>query len=371
MYSCYSCGKTYSLLEPRWRCDCGGFLTLPEEATFPQEAFFNRGYSIWRYRESYLLPSHAPSISLGEGWTPIVTAKIASVEVRFKLDYLMPSGSFKDRGSSVLVSLCKALGIEELVEDSSGNAGASMAAYCAVAGIKCRIFAPAYTPEGKLIQTRLYGAEVVKIPGSRQDTNDAVLKAAATTYYASHLWNPYFVQGHMSAAFELWEQLRGELPRSLLVPLGSGGYLEGIYRGFRTLQLAGLVRTPPRLIGVQAQNCRPLYEAFLLGLDTGAPIETQPTLAEGIAVSRPPRASAVLEAVRRSGGTILSVSEDSIQAAHALLLRYGFYTEPTSAVALAGWLQMPEEERENSMILLTGHGLKESEKIAQIHGVRV
>jgi len=308
---------------------------------------------------------------LGEGWTPIVTERIEGTEVRFKLDYLMPSGSFKDRGASVLVSLCKVLGIEELVEDSSGNAGASMAAYCAVAGIKCRIFAPAYTPEGKLIQTRLYGAEVVKVPGTRQDTNDAVLKAATTIYYGSHLWNPFFVQGHMSAAFELWEQLRGELPHSIMVPLGSGGYLEGIYRGFRTLQLSGLVRTIPRLIGVQAHNCRPLYEAYFLGLDVGAPVETKPTLAEGIAVSRPPRASAVLEAVRRSGGTILSVSEDSIRTAHALLLRHGFYTEPTSATALAGWLQMPVEERENSIIFLTGHGLKESEKIAQIHGLKV
>lgn len=369
MYSCYSCGKTYSLLDPRWRCDCGGFLTLPEEAIFPRETFANRGYSIWRYRESYLLPPHAPSISLGEGWTPVVTERVDGMEVRFKLDYLMPSGSFKDRGASVLVSLCKALGIEELVEDSSGNAGAAMAAYCAVAGIKCRIFAPAYTPDGKLIQTRLYGAEVVKVPGTRQDTNDAVLEAAKTTYYGSHLWNPYFVQGHMSTAFELWEQLRGEVPQSLVVPLGSGGYLEGIYRGFQTLHVSGLVRTIPRLIGVQAHNCRPLYEALLLGLDQGAPVEVQPTVAEGIAVSRPPRAPAVLEAVRRSGGTILSVSEDAIRAAHALLLRYGFYTEPTSAAALAGWLQLPHAERENAVILLTGHGLKESEEIARIHGL--
>lgn len=299
----------------------------------------------------------------------MVTERVDGMEVRFKLDYLMPSGSFKDRGASVLVSLCKALGIEELVEDSSGNAGAAMAAYCAVAGIKCKIFAPAYTPDGKLIQTRLYGAEVVKVPGTRQDTNDAVLEAAKTTYYGSHLWNPYFVQGHMSTAFELWEQLRGEVPQSLVVPLGSGGYLEGIYRGFQTLHVSGLVRTIPRLIGVQAHNCRPLYEALLLGLDQGAPVEVQPTVAEGIAVSRPPRASAVLEAVRRSGGTILSVSEDAIRAAHALLLRYGFYTEPTSAAALAGWLQLPHAERENAVILLTGHGLKESEKIARIHGL--
>ncbi|GAB4373800.1 MAG: pyridoxal-phosphate dependent enzyme [Spirochaetales bacterium] len=299
----------------------------------------------------------------------MVTQRIDGMEVRFKLDYLMPSGSFKDRGASILVSLCKALGIEELVEDSSGNAGAAMAAYCAVAGIKCRIFAPAHTPEGKLLQTRLYGGEVVKVPGTRQDTNDAVLKAAETIYYGSHLWNPYFVQGHMSAAFELWEQLRGEVPFSVVIPLGSGGYLEGVYRGFRTLQISGLVRTIPRLIGVQAAHCRPLHEAFSLGLDVGVPVEVHPTLAEGIAVSRPPRASAVLEAVRRSGGTILAVSEDSIRVAHALLLRQGFFTEPTSAVALAGWLQLPHSNRENSVILLTGHGLKESEKIARLHGL--
>lgn len=369
MYSCYTCGRAYALTEPRWRCECGGFLTLPEQLPFPVKELPNREPNIWRYREAYGLPAGAPTVSLGEGWTPIVEQTIEGTTVRFKLDYLMPSGSFKDRGASVLVSLCKALDIKELVEDSSGNAGAAMAAYCAAAGIRCRIYAPAYTPEGKLIQTRLYGAEVIKVPGTRQDTSEAVLKAASFTYYGSHLWNPFFIQGHMSAAFEIWEQQRQGLPSSIVLPLGSGGYLEGLYRGFRLLSASGLIPTLPRIIGVQSFHCRPFFEGFSLGLETCPPVETQPTLAEGIAVSRPPRGAAVLEGVRRSKGNVLTVSEEEIRVAHHRLLKMGLYVEPTSAVALAGWFKLPKEERENALILLTGHGLKESEKLAKLHGV--
>ncbi|MFQ3620145.1 MAG: pyridoxal-phosphate dependent enzyme [Spirochaetales bacterium] len=342
---------------------------LPEGAPFPSDVLSHRGFSIWRYRECYHLPNTAPSLSLGEGWTPLVKQEVEGKQVYFKLDYLMPSGSFKDRGACVLVSLCKALGIEEIVEDSSGNAGAAIAAYCAAAGIRCRIFAPSYTPDSKLSQTRLLGAEVVKVPGSRQQTNEAVLKAATTTYYASHLWNPFFIQGHASVAFELWEQFRGQLSKQIVLPVGSGGYLEGLFRGLRILQITGLLKQIPRIIGIQSENCSPLQEAFALGLDSTPPVESKPTIAEGIAVSRPPRAAAVLEAVRFTKGTLLAVSEEAILAAHAYLLRLGFFTEPTSAVALAGWLSLPKKERDSSVILLSGHGLKEPEKIAQLQGV--
>ncbi|MBP7494088.1 MAG: threonine synthase [Spirochaetales bacterium] len=369
MYSCFSCGKTYPITEPRWRCDCGGFLVLPEEPVFPHESLATRGFTLWRYREAYGLPEDSPSLSLGEGWTPLVENRLEGVPVWFKLDYLMPSGSFKDRGAAVLVSLCKAIGIKELVEDSSGNAGAAMAAYCTASGIRCRIYAPAYTPEGKLLQIRLYGAEVVKVPGTRQDTSDAVQEAAKSTYYGSHLWNPFFVQGHMSAAFELWEQLGGEIPDTVILPLGSGGYLEGIYRGFQVLKLSGLIKKTPRLLGVQAQNCRPLHEAFLLGLEAAPPLPVEPTVAEGISVSRPPRGAAVLDAVRRSEGKILAVTEEEIVDAHKLLLRRGLYVEPTSAVVLAAWFQLSFPERKNCVLMLTGHGLKESDKIAQIHNL--
>lgn len=329
-----------------------------------------RDRTIWRYREAYGLPSGTEPVSLGEGMTPLLERDVGGRAVRLKLDYLQPSGSFKDRGASVLVSLALRIGVRDLVEDSSGNAGAAVSAYSAAAGIRCRIYAPAYTPEGKLVQSRLYGAEVVRVPGERQAASDAVLAAAAESYYASHLWNPFFIQGHMSAAFELWEQFGRGVPPAVVVPLGSGGYLEGVHKGFRLLREAGYSDRLPRLFGIQAVACEPLHRAFEAGLPNFLPVETRPGVAEGIAVSRPPRAPEVLAAIRESGGRTLSVPEGEILAAHRVLLGMGLYTEPTSAAALAGWMRMPPDEREGAVVLLSGHGLKESEKLAKLYSLR-
>ena len=201
-------------------------------------------------------------MTLGEGRTPLVRREIAGQDVAFKLDYLQPSGSFKDRGASVLMTLVKFLGVEQIVEDSSGNAGAAMAAYAAAAGIGCTIYSPDYTPDGKLVQIRLYGAWVEKVSGTRQDTNDAAIRAAATSLYASHLWNPFFGQGLATAAYEIWEQMGGRVPPAVIVPIGSGGYLEGLAIGFRALVRAGYAAEMPRLIGVQADHCAPLHLAW-------------------------------------------------------------------------------------------------------------
>ncbi len=334
---------------------------------FPLSGLDTRGRTLWRYREAYGLPPGTEEVSLGEGMTPLVDLPVMGTSVRFKLDYLQPSGSFKDRGASVLVSLARRIGVRDLVEDSSGNAGAATAAYSAAAGISCRIFAPDYTPEGKLVQARLCGARVVRVPGPRQAASDAVMAAAESSYYASHLWNPFFIQGHMSAAFELWEQYGRRVPSAVVVPLGSGGYLEGVYRGFRLLRNAGYADRVPRIFGIQAAACEPLHRAFEAGLGDFMAVETRPGIAEGIAVSRPPRAREVLAAIRESGGRTLSVSEEEILAAHGGLLRTGIYAEPTSAAALAGWMRLSADEREDAVVLLSGNGLKESEKLAKLY----
>ncbi len=365
-YTCFSCRKQYPFTDRRFRCDCGGFLTVEAPAIFPREGLTDRDLTIWRYREAFGLPADASPVSLGEGRTPLVRREIAGQEVAFKLDYLQPSGSFKDRGASVLMTLVRHLGVPAVVEDSSGNAGAAMAAYAAAAGIGCTIFSPDYTPDGKLVQIRLYGAQVVKVPGTRQDTNDAAIAAAASSFYASHLWNPFFGQGLATAAYEIWEQMNGHVPPAVIVPAGSGGYLEGLFIGFRALIQAGYAATMPRLIGVQADHCAPLHLAWTRGLADYAPVTPQPTVAEGIAVQCPPRAAAVLGAIRESGGRTVGVSEGEILDATRTLFALGLFAEPTSAATLAGWRKLPAAEQAGAVLLLTGSGLKQTKRLGEL-----
>jgi threonine synthase len=333
---------------------------------FSQRDLEGQDHSIWRYREAFGLPEEVQPVSLGEGRTPIVRRRFDGADLAFKLDFLQPSGSFKDRGASVLLSLAKGLGVSHLVEDSSGNAGAAVSAYAAAAGIRCTVYVPDYTPEGKLVQMKLYGSEVVKVPGKRQEANRAAMEAAEKSYYASHLWNPYFIMGLQSAAFEIWEQYEGILPPRVVVPVGGGGFLEGLYEGFAALRKAGYAKKVPRFIGVQAEKCPPIHRAFQEGLPEHREMEVETTVAEGIAVQRPPRGKAVLQALRESGGRTVGVTEEEILCAERALFSMGLFAEPTSASALAGWRKLPQEEKEGSLVVLTGNGLKETQKLSSL-----
>ncbi len=365
-YGCFSCGNKFSLSEKLFRCPCGGFLQIDGAGSFSKKQLAHRDFSIWRYREAFGLPEQVKPVSIGEGRTPIIRRTVEDVPLLFKLDFLQPSGSFKDRGASVLISLAKSLGIPHVVEDSSGNAGAAISAYAAAAGIRCTVYVPAYTPEGKLVQMKLYGAEVVKVSGKRQDANRAVIEAAQESYYASHLWNPFFAMGLQSAAFEIWEQLGGKLPPRVVVPIGGGGFFEGLYLGFAFLKQVGHVREIPKLIGVQAEKCPPIHRAFQEGLMDYREMEVEATVAEGIAVQKPPRAKAVLQALRNSGGYTVGVQEEEILSAGKILFSLGLFVEPTSASALAGWRKLPEEEKEGALLMLTGNGLKETKKLSDL-----
>ena len=349
-----------------FRCDCGGFIDVEPTGLFDPQQLPQRGVSIWRYREAYSLPPQCEPVSLGEGRTPLLKLNINGSAVQLKLDSLQPSASFKDRGASVLVSLVKGLGIQSLVEDSSGNAGAAMSAYAAAAGLNCRIYVPDYTPVGKLIQMRLYGSEVVRVAGTRQEAAEASIAAAHDSYYASHLWNPYFVLGLQSCAFELWEQLAQRPPNTVIVPLGSGGNLEGIHLGFTRLKQAGLIDHTPRLIGAQAAACAPVHHAFEAGSTDVARMRAEPTVAEGIAVAQPPRARAVLAALRDSGGRTIVVDDQEILAATRLLFERGVFAEATSAAAVAAWLRLDRADREEAVVAITGHGLKGADKLGRL-----
>ena len=194
-FICRETGEKYDLNEIRWRSDHKGLLDIEFEFDFDPELVKNRPANLWRYREAIPIENDKAIISFGEGMTPLQKIDLPSGSALFKFDQLFPSGSYKDRGATVLISQANAIGVSKVVQDSSGNAGCAVANYCASANIDCEIFVPADTSPAKLVQIQLYGAKLSRILGSREDTANAAMEAANSTFYASHVWNPFFYQG--------------------------------------------------------------------------------------------------------------------------------------------------------------------------------
>jgi threonine synthase len=364
-----STGLTYPLDTPRWRAESGQHLNLTQGPGLRRGDIEPARHSVWRYATALAVDA-ASAVSLGEGWTPLVPGEWAGTPVQHKLEYMMPTGSFKDRGMTVMVSYLRSRGIDRVLEDSSGNAGASLSAYAAAAGMRCRILVPETASYPKIAQIAACGADVVTIPGSRQDVAEAALRQAAGIFYASHNWQPLFVEGVKTLAYELWEQLGFRAPDNVVVPLGYGSNVLGCERGFAELLRSGEIATPPRLFGVQAANCAPYHVAFQAGGERLMPTTVTPTVAEGIASQRPTRVGEVLRAVRESGGAIVAVTEAEIVEALRGLAARGLYVEPTSAAAAAGLTQLVARgairPRETTVLVLTGSGLKASAAIGEL-----
>lgn len=354
---CPDCAKSYSLATHLWRCPCGGLFEIADAPPFHPDKIDAKDRSLWRYRA--LLPPLNPQniVSLGEGWTPLVRARAAGIDFLAKLEFLSPTGSFKDRGTTALVSLLQEMSIKSVVEDSSGNAAASLSAYCARAGIFCKIFVPAQASPAKLAQIRVYGAELVLIEGPREQAALAVQQAAQNVYYASHVYNPLILEGTKTLAYEIWEQL-GQAPDQLFFPVGHGTLLLGAYLGFCDLLQAQLIEKLPALHAVQAMGYAPLYRAYREDLSELPEIELTPTIAEGIRIKNPVRWKAILRAVRATGGTVIVVSDEEIVQAQQVLAHQGLFVEPTAAVPVAGARQLALPKHEQIVIPLTGSGLK-------------
>lgn len=322
---------------------------------------------MWRYREALPIQANASPVTLGEGMTPLIERTWGRHSVHFKLDYLCPSGSFKDRGNSILVTNATEMEIDHVLEDSSGNAGASMAAYAAAAGLRCDVYVPEQTSPGKVTQAAAHGAHVAKIVGNRRDTAIAAEKAADSVYYASHNWNPLFLEGVKTVAFEIWEQLGWQRPDQVVVPAGYGSLILGCYLGFSLLKEQGLIARLPRLVAVQTAACSPLARAWAAGWNDVPPVEPEPTMAEGIVCTQPLRGQALLKAVRTSGGEILAIEEDAIWQGLQDLASSGFYVEPTSAVVAAALDLLKNEGRLHgcTVAVLSGTGLKATDKITR------
>jgi threonine synthase len=277
-YRCIRCASTWAPDERRWRCDCGGWLDLADDGG----------------------DSPAP-VRLGTWPTPEVQVVAAGRELRAKVEHQGPTRSFKDRGAEVLIGLAVAVGAERLVADSSGNAGAALAAHARAGELAIEVFVPATTSPSKLERLRSHGAAVVAVDGTREDAAAAAIDRVEATgaFYASHVYNPWFWQGTATMVDELDPR-----PDTLLLPVGNG-----------TLVL-GARASGCRIVAVQAAD--------------------RPTVAEGIAIDAPARIDEVRAAVVASGGRFVAVGDVEIRAARDELRRQGIEVEVTAAACFAG-----------------------------------
>ncbi len=365
-------GATFPIDQPRWCGTDRAPLLLTPLPGLTQQQIDTTTRSLWRYRAAFPFQVEQP-ITLGEGTTPLIPRTVAGAPVLLKCEWFNPTCSFKDRGASVMLSLLRAQGIEHVLEDSSGNGGAAVAAYAAAGGMAATIMAPQATSPAKTVQMKAHGATVQLIPGTRQDTADAAVARSASLFYASHNWHPFFLQGTKTLAYELWEDLGFRAPDNVITPCGAGSNVLGCEIGFSELLRAGQIDTLPRIFAAQPANCAPIAAAFIAGVDQAVPTPISPTIAEGTAIAHPIRLREVLGTLRETRGGAVTLTEQEIAAATLDLARIGVYVEPTcaqAAAALGKLLQTGTITPEQTTVLvMTGTGLKATPRIAELLGI--
>jgi threonine synthase len=359
---CSLCNYTSSNLLD-FKCpSCNSPLVIRQEVRFETGQIHVRNYSLWRYAEFFPYISESEIITLGEGWTPLVKF---SDNVYFKLESSNPTGSFKDRGSTVLISALHKL-IKEVggfvSEDSSGNAGASVAAYAANAGLKARIYVPENVAGPKFNQIQFYGAEVAKIAGSRDKVAEAAQKAEKGKIYVGHILHPLFRDGIRSLAYEIAEQFDWHVPERIYLPVSAGTLLLGALDGFRHLAESGIIEKMPKIVACQTRQVSPLCHRFK-GLSY-VPPEKITSIADALVSVNPPLLDIMVRDLKEARGEVTITKEDEIMDAFKELARKGFFVEPSSAVAYAAYkkqLQNSEAQKnERAVVILTGTGLKTS-----------
>ncbi len=356
---CTQCHQPYPESGLPFRClECGGVYDFDQPPDFIPTAIQPAQPGIWRYAHAFDLFEDAPVISLGEGATPLMWEEFAGTQVGLKMESLNPSGSYKDRGSAVIVSQLVGRGASRAVEDSSGNAGASFAAYAARARLAAKVFVPEAASGPKRNQIEAYGAELVCVPGPRSAAAQAVLlEAQQGAVYASHAYLPFGLPGIATIAYELWESLGGA-PGTLITPVGHGSLLLGIVRGFAALAQKKWIDQSPYYVGVQAAACAPAVAAFSEGLSAMPAVEEGATLAEGVRVRQPLRVNALLREIPRERGQFIAIEEDQIFPACQELAKRGFYVEPTSALVWSALASVVHYVPQPVVCILTGSGLK-------------
>jgi threonine synthase len=364
-------GRTYPLEVPRWCSDDRTPLLVTPGAGISRDDIDTRTRSLWRYRAA-LPVAIADPITLGEGCSPLVQQGWGDQRPFFKLEWFNPTGSFKDRGSAVMLSFLRQIGVHAVLEDSSGNGGSSVAGLGAAGGMRVKILAPSSTSPAKIAQVRAYGAAVQLVDGPREESEREAIRQSAKTFYASHNWQPFFLEGTKSLAYELWEDLGFRAPDNVIVPVGAGSSLLGCAFGFRELLKAGQITKLPRLFVAQPLNCSPIDASFQAGVDTPVDREVYMTIAEGTAIKRPLRLREIIAALRESGGGTVALTEDEIVAALRRLARQGLFVEPTCASAAAALDKLAAsgaiKQNETTVAVLTGTGLKAASTVSELIG---
>ena len=352
--ACNDCGK-HIRDELEWRCHaCGGSLDLRDLPPFDPRAIDPGDFSLWRYAAMLGIEKR---FSLGEGMTPLVEMRQADQRYHAKLDYLNPTGSYKDRGTAVMLNYLAGFDVPAVIDNSSGNAGASIAAYASLAGMRARIYVPAASAvESKKRLIRAFGGTIV----AADDPISDVYAAAETTTYASHAWSPWFALGQMTAAWEIWEQLDQRAPDAVATPVGHGGLFLGCYRGFRSLLEAGLIERMPRMIALQSAGVDPIVRSWERGERLHRRITPGTSIADGILVAEPVRGAQILAAIYETDGFALRAEDAAISRAQSDLASQGLLVEATSAITLACLPRICQRiGREAALVLaLTGSGLK-------------
>jgi len=367
VYRCTECGRTAEVTATTpHRCDCGGAFEFASPPT-PEgpPSTLDRDAGLWAFEA--LLPVEE-GLTLGEGWTPLVAA--GDRAVTYKLEGLAPTASFKDRGAAATLAQARALGVDRVIEDSSGNAGAAIATYAARAGVDAEIFVPADVKAGKLRAIERAGATIHRVEGTRGDVTDACLAAVERgradgsaadeqggAWYASHAWRPAFLEGTATVAYEVAAQRDWTVPDAIVTPLGHGTLFLGLSLGFARLRAAGWTDRIPRLYGAQAAGAAPV----VADRHGAAAAAGDNDLADGIQIRDPARRAQIHAALDATGGDVVAIDRETTREEFRRLGRRGFHVEPTCAVAPAALDRLRERGAlgadEDIVVPLTGSGL--------------
>jgi threonine synthase len=371
---CPECGKRYSADNPAGHCICGSPLLVIYNLGCIADAFACGEFptninTMWRY--SQLLPVKSPSfiVSLGEGWTPMITSRglgkhLGLRLLRIKNEILNPTGSFKDRGLCTAISKHLELGAKEFALPSAGNAAISTSAYCAAAGTSASIFMPEDTPEPFFRDCEMYGAVTHRVEGTISDAGQKMKDMNGKWVDLSTTKEPYRVEGKKTMGFEIVEQLGWEVPDAIICPTGGGTALIGIWKAMDELEGIGAIGNErPRLYAAQSGNCAPIVHAIEKGLDMLEPWSDPHTEALGLRVPNPFAGRLILSSIRRSGGSAVAVAENEIKPTQMMAARMeGVMMGPEAAVGLAGLRNLVEagdiDFDEEVVLLNTGTNLR-------------
>ena len=382
---CIECGSRFKIHERFYACPkCRGLLEVEFEPSelkrkIDRKRLRTEPPSVWKYRAFMPILDDSKIVSLGEGGTPLyrcerLAKEIGLRELYVKYEGANPTGSFKDRGMTVGVTKALEFGARVVACASTGNTSASLAAYAAKAGLGCVVLLPSgKVASGKLSQTLIHGAQVIAVKGNFDEALAIVRKICEDRedIYLLNSLNPFRLQGQKSIAFEIADQLGWRVPDRVVVPMGNCANIWAIYKGFFELDVVGLTKGIPAMMGIQAEGAMPIVDAVKGGLDKFEPVKKPETIATAIRIGNPVNGPKALRAIRASGGTAEAVSDAEIIEAQKLLAKLeGIAVEPAGAASVAGLKKLVAQgvikRNERVVCVATGHVLKDPEEVVRI-----